>query len=66
MAAYLKSISVCVLNMTTNTMMIKQKNCHRIGSNLIPRDRAVFLNLTKEQYIRRLSRADVRSATVRI
>jgi hypothetical protein len=66
MALYLKNISVCVLNMTTNTTMIKQKNCHWMGSSLIPCDRGIFLDLTNEKYIRRLSREDKESATVRI
>jgi len=52
--------------MTTNTMMIKQKNCHRIGSNLIPQDTGVFLDLKNKKYIRRLTREGKESSTVRI
>ena len=46
MVPYLKNISFCVLNMTTNTMMIKLQ---RMGSSLIPSVKRVFLDLTNEK-----------------
>jgi hypothetical protein len=52
--------------MTTSTMMIREKDCQRMGSSLILRDRGIFLDLTNEEYIRRLSRENKERATVRI